>query len=132
MRRAFSYCMLDPDYRSKYFIGMGAAVAYTAAAAVIIVMGYSGPSKAAGPEQAFDQAIMSWNRACQDQVWPYLDDKCMKGAKVGTVRVIGGPRLPSEFYRDAEGLEPSKAGKPCAHAGKSCVTSVPARRGDRV
>jgi hypothetical protein len=123
MRRSFTYCLMDPGYRLKYLIGVAAAVAYTVAIALVLALGYSAPSKAADPYEKFDRAIASWNKACQHQVWPYLDSQCSRGADVGTVRVIGGPRIPSEFYRDAEGLEPSNAEKSCVTAGRSCVTS---------
>jgi hypothetical protein len=129
MRRSFTYCMLDPDYRAKYTIGMLAAIAYTLGVAAIIVIGSSAPSKAGDRYEKFDLAIASWNKACRDQVWPDLDSRCIKGADVsGSIRVIGGPQIPQEFYREVEGLDPSDSAKPCMRAGKSCVTARPHER----
>jgi hypothetical protein len=128
MRRSFTYCMLDPDYRAKYKIGMFAAMAYTLAVAAIIAVCSSAPSKAADPYEKFDLAIASWNKACQHQVWPYLDSQCAKGADVsGIVRIIGGPQVPPEFYREVEGLVPSDSAKPCVKAGKACLSAQPVK-----
>ena len=123
MRRSFAYCTLDPHYRAKYFIGVFAAVAYTIAAALVIALVSSAPSKAADPYDQFDAAIASWNKACHHQVWPDLDSQCMKGADVGAVRVIGGPQIPFEVYRDAERLLDPPTSAACWMARKSCVSA---------
>jgi hypothetical protein len=133
MRGSLRDCTLalHLNSRSSDAAGVFAVAACTLAAAAIIALVYSAPSRAADPYDKFDSAIASWNKTCQHQVWPNLDSQCRRGAEVGTVRIIGGPQIPSEFYRDAEGLDPSNGATSCAAAGHSCLTATPATRANK-